>query len=182
MLHKRDIPNLLTFARLAAVPLLLISWYLPAPLGLWLPLVIVAAASLTDFLDGYLARRWQVESDIGRLLDPPADKLLMAAVLLLLMDAALASPIAVVLIICRELFVSALREYMAQRHIVIHVTVLAKWKTATQMLSALVLLFAYAASWAWASWLGSGLLWLATLLTIVTGWEYWRGVRAHLRG
>lgn len=181
MMKKRDIPNMLTFARLLAVPLLLVSWYLPAPFGVWLPLMIVLAASLTDFLDGYLARRWQVESDLGRLLDPPADKLLMAAALLLLMQADLASPVAVILILCRELFVSALREFMAGRRIVIHVTALAKWKTALQMLAAIILLFAYATASSGAALIGSSALWLAALLTLVTGWEYWRGAAAHLK-
>ena len=182
MIRKAQIPNALTVFRLLCVPLLLASWYAPEPWGLWLPLGIVLAASLTDFLDGYLARRWNAQSDFGRLLDPPADKLVMAAALVLLLDAQLASPIAVTLIICRELLVSALREYMAGRAVVIHVTALAKWKTALQMMASIVLFYAYGCGCELTAQFGSVLLWLATLLTLITGWEYWRGVHTHLRG
>ncbi len=182
MLHKKDIPNLLTYARFAAVPLIILAWYAPAPWGLWLPLGLVLFASITDFFDGYLARKWNVESDIGRLLDPNADKLLMAVAMIFLASTSLASPIAVALIMCRELFVSGLREFMAAKNIVIHVTKLAKWKTATQMVSVIVLLYAYGCGCEGTAMVGGMLLWLATALTLMTGWGYWRGVWPHLKG
>ncbi len=180
-MKKQNIPNLLTYARLAAVPLILAAWYMPAPWGLWLPFGLMLFASVTDFFDGYLARKWRVESAIGRLLDPNADKLLGAVAMILLATESLASPIAVSLVMCRELFVSALREFMAERSIVIHVTKLAKWKTATQMLAVIVLLLAYGCGCAITAQVGAGLLWLATALTLITGWDYWRGVRPHLK-
>lgn len=183
MISKQQIPNLLTLARMAAVPLLVAAWFAPAPWGLWLPFMIVKLACSTDFLDGYLARRWNVTSDLGRLLDPNADKLLMAASLMLLAmtNPPLASPIAVILILSRELFVSGMREFMAQKNIVIHVSSLAKWKTATQMIAVLVLLFAHASAQPLAALIGSGLLWIAAVLTLITGWGYWRGVWPHLK-
>lgn len=181
MLKKNNLPNLLTYARFACALLLVGAWYLPAPWGLWLPLALVIFASISDFFDGYLARKWQVQSDIGRLLDPNADKLLMAAAMILLASVSLASPAAVVLIMCRELFVSGLREYMAEKNIVIHVTKLAKCKTATQMVAVIVLLYAYGCGCELTAQLGGGLLWLATALTLITGWDYWRGVWPHLK-
>lgn len=181
MLKKKHIPNALTYARMACVPLVVAVWYLPAPYGLWLPFALVLFASLTDFLDGYLARKWNVESDIGRLLDPNADKLLIAVALILLASAALAHPAAVCLILVRELFVSGLREFMAEKQIVIHVTFLAKCKTATQMLSVIVLLLAYALGHETIAFVGCMLLWIATALTLLTGYDYWRGVWKYLR-
>lgn len=148
--------------------------------GQWLPLVIFVYASLTDFLDGYLARRWQVVSDIGRLLDPNADKLLVAVALTLLVQSGEASAVAVSLILCRELFISALREFASSRQVIIHVTTLAKWKTAIQMVAVVVLLAAHASPQEAVQLAGQGLLWLATALTLLTGWQYWQGVREHL--
>lgn len=182
MIARRHLPNLLTAARFAAVALLLAAWYLPPPYGLWLPLLLVLLACLTDFLDGFLARRWQVESELGRLLDPNADKLLIAAALVLLATQGLAHPVAVALILCRELFVSALREYMAEKQRVIHVTPLAKWKTATQMTAVLVLLLAYALGSADIALAGAALLWLAMALTLLTGWDYACGAWRHVKG
>ena len=182
MLTKQQIPNLLTWMRFAAVPVLLLVWFLPAPYGLWLPFWVVLVASVTDFLDGYLARKWNAQSELGRLLDPNADKLLMAVAMLLLANAALASPVAVALILCRELFVSGLREFMAEKQIVIHVTKLAKWKTATQMAAVIMLLYAYACGCSFSTEIGGVLLWIAALLTLLTGWQYWRGVWPHLKG
>lgn len=179
MMRKHHIPNALTFARFIAVAVLIAVWYLPAPWGTWLPLVIVGLASITDFFDGYLARKWNVESDLGRLLDPNADKLLIATALILLIP--LAGPVAVALILCRELFVSGLREYMESKNVTIHVTKLAKWKTTLQMVSVIVLLLAYATAHSMLIDIGKGLLWIATGLTVYTGWQYWNGVRLHLK-
>jgi cardiolipin synthase len=170
MMNKQNIPNWLTYGRYVAVPLLLFAWYLPYPWGNWLPLMIMLAACATDFFDGYLARKWNAQSELGRLLDPNADKLLIATALVLLASETIASPVAVALILCRELFISGLREFMAQKQIVIHVTKLAKWKTTTQMVAVLLLLIGHG--------IGMGLfiadmfLWLATALTLWTGWEY----------
>ena len=181
MLNKQHIPNLLTWARLAAVPLVLVAWYLPPPWGQWLPLVVVVLASITDFFDGYLARKWNAQSDLGRLLDPNADKLLMAVSMLLLVSTSHASAVAVSLILCRELFVSGLRESMAEKDIIIHVTRLAKYKTAMQMAAVIVLLYAYASGGDFSAHLGSLLLWIAAILTLITGWQYWCGAWPYLK-
>ena len=181
MIAKQHIPNALTYARILAVPLVIAAWYLPAPWSGWVPFGLVLFASITDFLDGYLARKWKVESEIGRLLDPNADKLLIAVALILLATEQYAHPVAMCLILVRELFVSGLREFMAEKQIVIHVTFLAKCKTATQMVSVIVLLLAYALSHETIAQAGSALLWLATVLTLITGWDYWGGVWGYLK-
>ncbi len=168
---KHHIPNALTFFRYACVPLLLIMW----PLNMWAAFAIVLLACISDFLDGYLARLWMVESALGRLLDPNADKLIVATALILLCTSGDAPVVAVVLILCRELFVSALRESMAERQIIIHVSKMAKWKTATQMIAVLVLMLGVAMQHDIVLKAGESLLWLATGLTLWTGWDYFKG-------
>ncbi len=178
MLTKKQIPNLLTFGRIACVPLLLLAFYTP---WLWLPLIIMLLASISDFFDGKLARKWGVESDLGRLLDPNADKLLIAAALIMLTTHGYAHAIAVTLILCRELFVSGLRELMAERKIIVHVTALAKWKTTSQMLAAILLLIAYGQGSDTALYqAGCFLLWASTFLTLLTGWQYFQRSLPHL--
>ncbi len=136
---KQHIPNILTISRIAVIPLFVGAFYLDAAQYGWLPLALFLYAAITDFFDGYLARKWQAESDIGRVLDPIADKLLVAAALLVFIDINLIEgPIltsCVVIIICRELFVSGLREALENKGVTIHVTKLAKWKTTMQMVA-----------------------------------------------
>lgn len=180
-----SLPNALTLARVAAVPALVAAFYLPAPASHWASLAIFVLAGITDWLDGFLARRWNQGSDFGRVLDPIADKLLVAAALVMLAAFArlsLAGLVAAILILGRELLVSGLREFLAGR-LSLPVTALAKWKTATQMVALGTLLIAPAlASWgAWVQWLGEGLLVLAALLTVATGWGYVAAALAELK-
>lgn len=167
---KQHIPNALTLSRYVTVPLFLGAWYLPAPWGNWLPLALMLLACASDFLDGYLARKWQVQSELGRLLDPNADKLLIAVALVMLASDNQASPVAVGLILCRELFISGLREFMAERKITIHVTQLAKWKTTSQMIAVIILLIGHGVGMS--LFVGEMFLWLATGLTLWTGIHY----------
>ncbi|MFZ4542202.1 MAG: CDP-diacylglycerol--glycerol-3-phosphate 3-phosphatidyltransferase [Rickettsiales bacterium] len=145
MFTRQQIPNLLTFARVAAVPLCLIIMlfvpYQPAAL-FW----IFVAASLTDFLDGYLARKWKVVSLLGTLLDPIADKLLVALMLVYLLMVStvpfLISPLflPVMVILLRELYIAGLREFLASRQIKLPVSKGGKLKTALQMFAVSLLL------------------------------------------
>jgi len=180
MIAKRHIPNALTLLRYALIPAFLASWYLPAPYGLWLPLGIALLACITDFFDGYLARRWSVESDLGRLLDPNADKALICAALAMLAFKGYASPLAVSLILCRELLVSGLREFMAERQMVVRVSQLAKWKTAAQMVAILILLYGHGCGCSATHGLGQWTLWAAAALTALTGYQYFRGALQHI--
>src|SRR5471030_866522 len=134
-----NLPNMLTYGRLAAVPLVVAFLFWPTDAwARWTALGIYAAAAITDFFDGYLARAWSQQSSLGRMLDPIAYKLLVAAVLLALTaDRTIAGPSlwAAIVILCREILVSGLREYLAELRVPVPVTAVAKWKTTVQLVS-----------------------------------------------
>ena len=171
------LPNLLTLSRIAAVPFLVAAFFLPPPLGPWLAFALFAAASATDFLDGWLARRLNLVSAWGRFLDPVADKLLVTAVLVPLVADGRAPAIAALVILCRELLVSALREEMARHGEVVAVSRLAKWKTAAQMVAIGLLLIGESAADVGVPAAvtldgGAALLWLAAVLSVAAGAGY----------
>ena len=184
------LPNLLTYARIAAVPLVVLCLHFQeVPRAgewlRWVALAIFIAAGVTDFLDGYFARKWGEFSSFGRMLDPIADKLLVSACLLMLVsDGTIrgASLFAAVIILCREILVSGLREYLAGLNVRVEVTRLAKWKTALQLVAVgfLVLGDAGDAIVPVVTPIGLSLLWLAALLTLYTGWDYFRAGLRHL--
>lgn len=145
--RKKDIPNYLTYFRIAVIPALMVVFFFKGDWGYWLAAGLFALASVTDWLDGYAARIWQAQSNIGRFLDPIADKLLVATALLLLVGHGRidyadgrAMMIPAIAIVCREILVSGLREYLACIHISVPVSRLAKWKTGVQMLAIFLLL------------------------------------------
>ncbi len=172
-----NLPNALTVARIAAVPLLIAVFYLPASASNWAALGVFVAASVTDWLDGWLARRWNQGSDFGKVLDPIADKLLVAAALFMLAAfdrLSIPSIVAAIAILGREILVSGLREFLAGRA-TLPVTALAKWKTAAQMVAICFLMLGAAAPWGIpAQRIGEIALWIAALLTLWTGWDYFR--------
>ncbi len=175
----RKIPNQLTLGRIIAIPLLVCALvFLKDPLASWLAFGLYTAACITDFFDGYLARAWHQQSAFGRFLDPIADKLLVASVLLVLVGIDRIGGLTVLpaaVILCREILVSGLREYLAQVRVSVPVTTLAKWKTTIQMLALGFLLlgpngpdFGPVPTTA----IGVYGLWGAALLTLVTGYDY----------
>lgn len=183
-----DLPNLLTLSRIAAVPLLVLLAAIQAP---WADLgacAVFSIAAITDYFDGKIARERQLISAFGRMLDPIADKLLVAAALMLLAGLSRLSLLGLlpaIVIMLREILVSGLREYLAGLAVGLPVTRLAKWKTGVQMTALGVLL----AGDTGASVIGLGLLpvsavgeallWLAAILTLVTGWDYLRAGLRH---
>lgn len=185
-----SIPNLLTYARILVVPLVVLCFDLEerdksTDAARWWALGLFVFASLTDFLDGYLARIWEQTSSLGRMLDPIADKLLVAACLLLLAaDGAIAgwSIWAAVVILSREILVSGLREYLADLKVSVPVTQLAKWKTALQMVALGFLLAGPAgdAVFPYCTEVGLVLLWIAAVVTLITGWDYFRAGLKHM--
>ncbi len=186
-----SIPNLLTYARILAVPLIVLCFFSfkgelrDSDFARWSALVIFVVASITDFFDGYLARKWKQVSNIGRMLDPIADKLLVSVILLLLaatQDIAGFSLWAGVIILCREILVSGLREYLAALQVSVPVTVLAKWKTTIQMIALGLLLVGPAGDKVlpFVSEAGILMLWLAALITLYTGWDYFRAGLKHV--
>ena len=173
-----NIPNALTVARIFAVPLLIAVFYLPAPAAHWAAMAVFVVASVTDWVDGYLARRWKQLSDFGKVLDPIADKLLVAAALFMLAAfdrLSIASIVASIAILGREILVSGLREFLAELRVGVPVSMLAKWKTAVQMTAISVLLAAPALpANLRAQLIGEIALWIATAMTLITGWDYLR--------
>jgi cardiolipin synthase len=183
-----NLPNLLTLARIAAIPLVLGSMaagaagWLDLDWARWTAALLFMAASVTDYFDGWLARRWQLVSRLGRFLDPIADKLLVASVLLLMCAFGVLKSwhiIAAVIILCREIMVSGLREFLAELRVGLPVSSAAKWKTAIQMLALGVLLVGDAGPH-WVMPLGQGLLWGAAALTLWTGYDYLRAGLEHM--
>jgi len=186
------LPNLLTYARIAAVPVVvaLMFWQsiFEGPLWLrWVALAVFISAGVTDILDGYLARTWGQQSSLGRMLDPIADKLLVASCLLMLAAEETIrgwSLLAAVVILCREILVSGLREYLAELRVGVPVTRLAKWKTTGQMVAVGFLIAGEAGDRAVSAIvhgappvvteIGILLLWLSAILTLYTGWDYMR--------
>jgi len=182
-----NLPNLLTLLRIFFVPLLiaaLVQDDLQLQLGGVLignelvALAIFLAAALTDLLDGYLARRWDQITTVGTLLDPIADKLLVGAVIVALVWTGDAPVIPAILIICRELLVSGLREHLAENKVALPVTWLAKWKTTIQMVALAVLILGPGgpelADGVTTLLIGQILFWIAAILTLITGWDYLR--------
>ncbi|MGB0671129.1 MAG: CDP-diacylglycerol--glycerol-3-phosphate 3-phosphatidyltransferase [Rhodospirillales bacterium] len=175
---QTNLPNLLTFSRIAFVPLVVGALYIEPPLGPWLSLGLYAAACLTDFFDGYLARAWEVQSALGRMLDPIADKLLVASLLMVLVGLGRLEGLhlfAAVVILAREILVSGLREFLAELRVRVPVTYLAKWKTTIQMLAlGFLIVGPTGPQLGPLSTLQVGLvgLWIAALLTLVTGYDY----------
>ena len=185
-----SLPNILTIARIAAIPLVVgcIYWQsiLDGPLWLrWVALAVFIAAAVTDFLDGYYARILDQQSALGRMLDPIADKLLVASCLLMLAADRIIfgwTLWAAIVILCREILVSGLREYLAELRVSVPVTRLAKWKTTLQLVAVGFLICGEAGDLIVpvVTQLGIALLWLSALLTLYTGWDYLRAGLHHL--
>lgn len=180
-----SLPNILTYGRIIAVPVLVAClFFFKGPEARWAAFAIFVAASITDWLDGYLARIWEQQSALGRMLDPIADKLLVGATLLMLVYDRTISGAAIwaaVIILSREILVSGLREFLAELNVKVHVTQLAKWKTAAQFVALAILLVGPALSGviANADDVGLTILWISALLTLVTGYDYLKAAIRH---
>ena len=186
MLNK--LPNILTFSRVLAIPVVIaLLLFVDDPLGSWLALATYIYACITDFFDGYLARAWHQQSAFGRFLDPIADKLLVAGVLLILVGIDRIEGLTVlpaVIIVCREILVSGLREFLAEVRVGVPVSSLAKWKTGIQMLTLGFLLVGPnfpAIGVLTATEVGVYGLWAAALLTLITGADYLIAGLRHIR-
>ena len=180
---KTKIPNILTIGRIIIVPIFVFSFYLPGFYGDIIPFILFVVASFTDFLDGLLARMFKEESKLGELLDPIADKIIVAAALILLvMDGTIKDfeVIAAIIILTREILISGLREFLAKGQIKLPVSNLAKLKTFLQMFSISILLTGETGKKIInfqdydAQTIGIILLWLSAFLTLFTGYEYIR--------
>jgi cardiolipin synthase len=200
------VPNILTTLRLLAAPGVAVMFlYFNRPWADWLALALFVTAALTDFVDGYLARAWKQESRYGAMLDPIADKAMVVIAIMVItgysgMNPWLILPAAVILF--REVFVSGLREYLGAKSSLLKVTRLAKWKTTAQMVAIAVLFLATGLAYleagrspvagegevppgvsyaALANWAGLALIWLAAILTAITGFDYLRKAAPYLK-
>ena len=178
---KIKIPNILTIGRIILVPVFVITFYIPGFLGDLIPFFIFLLASFTDFLDGVLARLYKEESKLGELLDPIADKIIVAAALVLLVMNDIIrnyEVIAAIIILTREILISGLREFLAKSQVYMPVTGLAKFKTFIQMFAIAILLTGESGNKLIdfqnynAHTIGIILLWLSAFLTLYTGYDY----------
>jgi cardiolipin synthase len=179
-----SLPNLLTLSRILTIPLVVATFYVAGDYARWFACILFSAAGVTDWLDGHMARRWKQQSEIGRFLDPIADKLLVSATLFMLAaygrlpDSAI---LPALVILCREILVSGLREYLAGIRVGMPVSRLAKWKTLIQMVAIGFLIVGNAGPrLVPVVGIGNLLLWIAALLTLVTGYDYLRAGLAHM--
>ena len=167
-----SLPNLLTISRIVVIPVIFLSIYIHTAVWSMLAAVLFIIASITDYFDGYLARSRNETSAFGRLLDPIADKLLVASALIVILADNMVHPInfiPVIVILCREILVSGLREFLAEVHVGMPVTRLAKWKTGFQMTALSMILVGYMFHD-----LGVFLWWVAAFLTFVTVYKYFQ--------
>ena len=176
------LPNILTWLRVILIPVLIVIWMIPSPETGLIAAAVCGLASITDWLDGWLARRWQMESRFGAFLDPVADKLMVSAALVLLVDAfdSLWVTLPAIVIIGREIVVSALREWMSEigERAQVAVSWLGKVKTASQMI-AIILCLALPVEITM-SHVGLWVLGLAAVLTLWSMWAYLRAAWPHL--
>jgi cardiolipin synthase (CMP-forming) len=181
-----SLPNILTYGRLVAVPAVVALLFWPEDKwSRWLALAIFVAAGITDYLDGYFARVYAQQSALGRMLDPIADKLLVAACLLMLVaDGTIRHSAlwAAIVILCREILVSGLREFLAELKVGLPVSRVAKWKTTLQLVAVGFLIAGPAGESVLPGTIlvGTGLLWVAAVLTIYTGWDYLKAGIRHV--
>jgi cardiolipin synthase (CMP-forming) len=202
---KWTLPNILTTLRMLAAPGVAIMFlYFHRPWADWLALTLFVGAAITDYFDGYLARLWKQESKFGAMLDPIADKAMVVIALVVITGFSGMSPwilLPATLIIFREVFVSGLREFLGATAKLLAVTKLAKWKTTAQMVAIAVLFFGTGLDFiergrgpmvgglaplsegpaGWVTFFGIVLLWIAALLTLVTGWDYFSKSLPHLK-
>ena len=199
------LPNWLTLLRLLAAPGIAVMFlYFTRPWADWFALVLFTGAAATDWIDGYLARSWKQETKLGAMLDPIADKAMVVIALLVITGFSGMNPwilLPAALIMFREVFVSGLREFLGDTAGLLKVTKLAKWKTTAQMVAIGILFLGTGLDFlergrgpevgglarlsdgpaGWATFLGIILLWLAALLTVMTGWDYFAKARPYLR-
>ncbi len=179
----KQLPNILTISRVVVIPILILLFLIPSDMAILLAGVLFIMAAITDYFDGYFARSMNITSSFGRFLDPIADKLLVVSSLFMIAatqgdtyygarffgsNALFAIP--AMIILCREIIVSGLREYLAELKIGVPVTRLAKWKTGVQMTAIPFMIFGFL--FLPFAYIGTILLWIAAVLTMITGWDY----------
>lgn len=183
-----SLPNILTISRILAIPLIVALFWVTGDAARWATLVLFSLAGVTDYFDGMLARSMGKISNLGQFLDPVADKLLVSALLIMLVWSGNISGLVILpalVILCREILVSGLREFLAGIKVGVPVSNLAKWKTGVQMFALGFLIVGAAGPEFWhpevtTTAIGEALLWIAALLTMITGYDYLRAGLKHM--
>ncbi len=180
----KNIPNYLTYLRIILIPVVIGFLYIDAAWAAWMALFFYTIASITDFLDGYLARKWQVESAVGKFLDPISDKIFIASLLVALVGFDRADGIwmiPVIIILMREFLVSGMREFLGPMNVQLPVSNLAKWKTTIQMIALGFLVMGnYGDSvLPYTLEIGQWGLTISAILTVITGWSYLKAGFRH---
>ena len=181
------LPNLLTLARIVLTPVFVAAFWLDMPVGRWVVLGIFLIAAITDYADGWVARRRNVESRLGQMLDPIADKLLIASALVMLVymdDIRGWVIIPALIILAREILVSGMREFLATISVQVPVSSISKFKTVLQVVAISMLIVAPAIEhvWGWMHRAGIITLWAAAVLTLYTGFSYVQVNLSHVSG
>lgn len=178
----KSIPNILTISRIVIIPVVLIAMCFDQSIfGHRFAATLFLYACITDFLDGYLARAWSIQSKLGQFLDPVADKLLVGSVMMVLVHFDRADLLPAIAIICREILVSGLREFLAEIRVSVPVSELAKIKTVLQMAAIFILVLGEEGlDIPYLSLIGQITLWIAAGLTLITGYAYLKASIRHL--
>ncbi len=175
---QKKLPMRATYSRIALAPVIFVLCYMSASWAQWAAAALFILASITDYYDGYWARKFKVESNEGRFMDPIADKILVLTALVILLDFKRIDPVMVTLFLSRDILIGGLRSIAATDHIVISAKPTGKWKTAIQMI-AIPCLFIYVPVLGLPlREIGYGALWLSVVLSLWSGWEYFSGYRS----
>lgn len=179
-----NLPNILTMGRVVVIPVVLLLMASKGYFEAWIAGWLFVAAGVTDFFDGYLARRWKVVSPFGRFLDPIADKVLVSSVILMLAHNGQFTHYAIfpaMIILIREILVSGLREFLAELRVLMPVSRLAKWKTACQLVAMPMMIVGDVGEYYHFNLIGPFFFWTAAILTLMTGFDYMRAGWKYMR-
>ncbi len=169
---KKNVPNLLTISRALAIPAIILSFYIESKYANLITILIFMFACITDFFDGYLARAWKVQSNFGKLFDPIADKLVVVSTIIMLVYKQKIDDVTIipsVIIVCREILVSGLREFLIAKNVILPVSKAGKIKTFLQMVAVIALIMSdYEAT----KYVGVICLWVAAIMTVWSGYNY----------
>ena len=181
-MHFRDLPNLITLIRIAIIPIIVITFYFDDKVFAHrIGAILFALASISDFIDGFIAKKYKLVSNFGKIFDPVADKVLVGAVLLMLVKFRKVDVLPCILILTREFIVSGLREFLAEIRISVPVSNIARIKTTIQMISiTLLILGSKGSGWYFMDILAQSCLWLSAIITMITGYAYLRASQGYM--
>lgn len=172
---KKHFPNILTFSRIALVPVIIWLIYLDTIQSGILACILFVIASITDYYDGYFARKWQIVSNMGKFMDPVADKVLVSSTLIMLLPTGRLTTLMVVILVARDSIIDGLRSVAATHNVVISAAKMGKWKTATQMVAIPCILFNYPLFGIPFYQIGYWTLWVSVALSVISGYQYVKG-------